>query len=114
MGSASNYSRFWAPAARGRGTGARKAPETGPRSTPSWPARPAPSWRRSRATTRTSSLSDRPTRASPSSETAEPVFPTAAEYASVRACHGALIVVDLQAEQAAVTADYDKIGRAHV
>src|SRR3546814_20129373 len=56
---------------------------------------------------RTSSLSDRPTRASPSSETAEPVFPTAAEYATVRACHGALIVVDTPAEQAAVTAEYD-------
>src|SRR3546814_17807284 len=61
--------------------------------------------KRSRATTRTSSLSDRPTRAS--SGTAEPSFPTAAEYASARACHGALTVVDLQAEQAAVTADYD-------
>src|SRR3546814_16282630 len=48
-----------------------------------------------------------PTRASPSSETAEPAFPTAAEYASGRARHGALAVVDLQAEQAAVTADYD-------
>jgi mannose-6-phosphate isomerase-like protein (cupin superfamily) len=35
------------------------------------------------------------------------VFPTAAEYASARACHGALTVVDLQAEQAAVTAGYD-------
>src|SRR3546814_16648001 len=48
-----------------------------------------------------------PTRASPSSETAEPAFPTAAEYASGRARHGALAVVNLQAEQAAVTADYD-------
>ena len=52
-------------------------------------------------------MSDRPTRASPSSGTAEPSFPTAAEYASGRACHGALAVVDLQAEQAAVTAGYD-------
>src|SRR3546814_10915551 len=54
-----------------------------------------------------SSLPDRPTRASPSSETAEPAFPTAAEYASGRALHVALAVVDLQAEQASVTADYD-------
>jgi len=54
-----------------------------------------------------SSLPDRPTRASPASKTAQPAFPTAAEYASGRACHGALAVIDLQAEQAAITAEYD-------
>src|SRR3546814_8835429 len=86
----------------------RRPPRPRPRSTPSWPVPPGKATRkRSRATTRASSLPDRPTRASPSSETAEPAFPTAAEYASGRARHGALAVVDLQAEQAAVTADYD-------
>src|SRR3546814_941481 len=86
----------------------RRPPRPRPRSTPSWPVPPGNATRkRSRATTRASSFPDRPTRASPSSETAEPAFPTAAEYASGRARHGALAVVDLQAEQSAVTADYD-------
>ena len=52
-------------------------------------------------------MPDRPTRASPSRETAAAAFPTAAEYATGRAVHRALAVVDLQAEQAAADAGYD-------
>lgn len=52
-------------------------------------------------------MSDSPARTSPASGTVERAFPTAAEYAAGRARHGALAVVDLQAEQAGVTGDYD-------
>ena len=57
--------------------------------------------------TRTSSLPDRAKRAPRPSEGREPAFPSAAEYASGRACHGSLSVVDLRKEQAAVAGPYD-------